>query len=148
MTIVAAERAAEYLGIEVKKTPLAWLEAVEKGLPVARLESFAKRIAPGNAQFKYHIVKKATYARRKEAKPARLSKEESEVLLRIAQVFAFAEDVWGGADQASLSCRPPTPSLKAKRLSTLRCAAKLGRVSSRISWAGSPTARPRDCANP
>jgi len=112
VTIVAAERAAEYLGIEVKKTPLAWVEAVEKGLPVARLESFAKRIAPGNAQFKYHIVKKATYARRKEAKPARLSKEESEVLLRIAQVFAFAEEVWGGADNAIAFLSTPHPLLE------------------------------------
>lgn len=115
MAIAAAERAAEYLGIETKGSPLAWVRAIQKGLPVAKLESFAKQVAPDDAQFKYSIVSKATFARRKDAKPARLSKEESERLMRIVQAFAFAEEVWGGRDDAVRFMSSPHALLDGER---------------------------------
>ncbi len=115
MAIAAADRAAEYLGIEIKSSPLAWVHAAEKGLPVAKLESFAKRVAPDDTQFKYSIVRKATFARRKEAKPARLSKEESERLMRIVRTFSFAEEVWGGLDNAARFMSSPHALLDGER---------------------------------
>jgi putative toxin-antitoxin system antitoxin component (TIGR02293 family) len=115
MAIAAAERAAEYLGIETKGSPLAWVHAAEKGLPVAKLESFAKRVAPDDTHFKYSIVSKATFARRKDAKPARLSKEESERLMRIVQTFSFAEEVWGGLDDAVRFMSSPHALLEGER---------------------------------
>jgi putative toxin-antitoxin system antitoxin component (TIGR02293 family) len=80
--------------------PMALLRRLRDGLPVRAIETLAKRIAPDDTAFKYRIVSKATLARRKEAKPQRLSSEESERLMRLAGVWAFAEEVWGGADAA------------------------------------------------
>ncbi len=115
MAIAAADRAAEYLGIETKNSPLAWVRAAERGLPVTKLESFAKRVAPDDTRFKYSIVSKATFARRKDAKPARLSKEESERLMRIVQTFSFAEEVWGDLDSAVRFMSSPHALLEGQR---------------------------------
>jgi len=100
MSRTASEKAAESLGVELASSPMAWVRAVEKGFPVSRLERFAREAAPNDSTFKYRIVSKATLARRKESKRARLSKEESERLTRIAKVFALAEEVWGTPENA------------------------------------------------
>ncbi len=69
---------------------------VQQGLPVRSVEELSRWIAPGNALFKYQLVSKPTLARRKAAKPFRLSKEESERIVRLSAVWNFALEVWKG----------------------------------------------------
>ena len=96
---------------------LAWLEAspsrtaptmasvhqVSHGLPLSAAERLSLAIAPRDGAFKYRFVSKATYSRRKAKRPgseALLSKDEGERVVRVARIWAFASDVWGGADGA------------------------------------------------
>lgn len=104
---VVEDKAAKVLGIEASGGPMAWVHAAEKGLPVSKLDVVAKTLAPENSGFKFQIVSKATYARRQKAKPARLSRDESERLMRIVQVLAFAEQVWGGSEAALRFLKAP-----------------------------------------
>jgi putative toxin-antitoxin system antitoxin component (TIGR02293 family) len=76
--------------------PMGVVERVRTGLPIDSVERLCRRIAPGDANFKYRIVSKASLARRKEAAMPRLSAGESEKLARLATVWTFAETVWGG----------------------------------------------------
>jgi putative toxin-antitoxin system antitoxin component (TIGR02293 family) len=71
---------------------VALITRIENGLPIAALDRVARLLAPGDAQFKYRLVPKATYERRKIAH--RLSAEESARLARVARVWAVALDVW------------------------------------------------------
>lgn len=80
--------------------PMSLVDQIADGLPVRVLESLSRRIAPRDAGFKYQLVAKATLARRKEARPPRLSADESERLVRLANVWGMAERVWGGAEAA------------------------------------------------
>lgn len=71
---------------------------IEDGLPTTALERLAVVIAPGDAQFKYRLVPRATYGRRKDSKV--LTAEEGTRLARLARVWSFTLDVWGGEDEA------------------------------------------------
>jgi len=71
---------------------------IEDGLPIAALERVAGIVAPGDAQFKYRLVPRATYGRRKDTKV--LSAEEGTRLARLARVWSLALDVWGDETEA------------------------------------------------
>ena len=72
---------------------------VEKGLPLAALDRLVHAIAPDDSGFAYRIVPRATLARRR-AQGARLTPEESARVARLAEVWAFAKDVWKDGDAA------------------------------------------------
>lgn len=74
-------------------------QAVAEGLPVSALERLADRIAPDDAGLKHRLVPKATYARRKGAQQ-RLTPEESERVVRLARVWAFALHAFGKDEKA------------------------------------------------
>jgi putative toxin-antitoxin system antitoxin component (TIGR02293 family) len=80
----ARERAA--------RSPVALITRIEDGLPTTALDRVARVLAPEETQFKYRLVPKATYERRKAAH--RLSSAESARLARVARVWAVALDVW------------------------------------------------------
>ena len=65
------------------QSPVALITRIENGLPIAALDRVARLLAPGDAQFKYRLVPKATYERRKAAH--RLSADESARLARVAE---------------------------------------------------------------
>ena len=67
-------------------------------MPVRAVDKVADLLAPGDAQFKYRLVPKATLDRRKTTK--RLSPEEGARLARLAKVWSAARDVWGGDEEA------------------------------------------------
>ena len=71
---------------------------IERGLPVRAVDRVAHLLAPGDAQFKYRLVPKATLERRKTTK--RLSPEEGARMARLAKVWSAARDVWGGDEEA------------------------------------------------
>lgn len=74
------------------------ISRIESGLPVKTLDRLALKLAPGDAQFKYRLVPKATFERRKLAH--RLSTEEGTRVARLARVWALALDVWKSDDEA------------------------------------------------
>lgn len=79
-------------------TPLALVARIENGLPVSAVERVSKLLAPGDSHFKYRIVPKATYERRKNRR--HLSPDEGMLLARMARVWSMAVDVWGQDDEA------------------------------------------------
>lgn len=92
---------AEILGLPGRRarlSPMDLVARIEDGLPTTALERLAVVIAPGDAQFKYRLVPRATYGRRKDSKV--LTAEEGTRLARLARVWSFTLDVWGGEDEA------------------------------------------------
>lgn len=82
------------LGIhgEGASSPYGLISRIEGGLPVHSVERIAQLLAPHDAQFKYRLLPKATYERRKASR--RLSFDEGTRLARIARIWALALDVW------------------------------------------------------
>ncbi len=82
----------------IGQSPLGLVKSIENGLPLQALQRVSDLIAPADAQFKYLIVPKATYERRKTQR--RLSKMEGALVSRLARVWGFAVEVWGSEEQA------------------------------------------------
>ena len=92
---------AEVLGLSEKegasRSPFGLISRIEDGLPVGALDRVARLLAPQDAQFKYRLIPKATYDRRKSSH--RLSSEEGTRLARLARVWGVALDVWQNGDE-------------------------------------------------
>ncbi len=86
-------------GKRAAMAPLDVMALVERGLPVAALERLAKSVAPAESGFKYRLVKKTTLDRRQKA-TKRLTRQESDQLVRLAKIWALATDVWGNEEAA------------------------------------------------
>ena len=77
------------------------------------LDRVARLLAPGDTQFKYRLVPKATYERRKAAH--RLSADESARLARVARVWAVALDVWKTEEATRTFLFRPHPMIEDRR---------------------------------
>lgn len=91
----------DVLGLPSKlapKSPMGLVARIEDGLPIVALDRVAKLVAPNDTQFKYLLVPRATYERRKGGKV--LSAEEGTRLTRLARVWSLALDVWGEEEEA------------------------------------------------
>jgi putative toxin-antitoxin system antitoxin component (TIGR02293 family) len=78
-------------------TTIGFIDDVSRGLPLSAVDTLSHEIAPDDATFKYSLLPKATYNRRRVGggqKAARLSKDEGERLVRLARIWAFANEVW------------------------------------------------------
>lgn len=107
---------ADVLGLPnkfVSGSPIALVARIEDGLPLGALNRVAAMVAPGDAQFKYRLVPRATYERRKSKKV--LSAEEGTRLTRLARVWGAALDVWGDEDEARDFLFRPHAMLEDKR---------------------------------
>jgi putative toxin-antitoxin system antitoxin component (TIGR02293 family) len=93
---------ARVLGVAVADHPFTsdvdYLTLLARGLPVRTLDRIAAEVAPSDLHFKYRIVPKASYARRKKTR--RLSAAQSVMVSRIASVWAQAVRIWKTADAA------------------------------------------------
>ena len=109
---------ADVLGLPSKGTgrgsPFALISRIEDGLPIGALERVTELLAPGDAQFKYRLVPKATYERRKKA-AHRLSSEEGMRLARVARAWSLARDVWQSEEAAREFLFRPHPMIEDKR---------------------------------
>jgi putative toxin-antitoxin system antitoxin component (TIGR02293 family) len=116
-TMLAFANVADVLGLPPKErtahSPFLLITRIEGGLPVAALDRVARLLAPGDAQFKYRFVPKATYVRRKVAH--KLSADESARLARVARVWALAREVWQAEDAARDFLFRPHPMIEDKR---------------------------------
>lgn len=96
---------AGVLGVPAPGGAFGLIARIEDGLPVKALDRLASKLAPGDTQFKYRLIPKATYERRKASH--RLSSDEGGRLARLARIWALAVDVWGGeADARDFLFRP------------------------------------------
>lgn len=88
------------LGVEATPEASAFelISQLERGLPVTALDRLSAALAPNDRAFKYRIVPRPTYMRRK--KHCRLSFGESARLARLARIWSFAKEVWGGEEEA------------------------------------------------
>jgi putative toxin-antitoxin system antitoxin component (TIGR02293 family) len=93
---------ANVLGVAREDRPLAspfeLIQKIEDGLPVSALDRVVAFVAPGDAGFKHRVIPKASLARRQHQK--RLTGAEGERVARIARIWAFAQEVWGEAEEA------------------------------------------------
>jgi putative toxin-antitoxin system antitoxin component (TIGR02293 family) len=105
-------------------TTMAYVTSVREGLPIEAADSLSAEISPGDSTFKYLFVPKATYARRKTS--TRLSASESEKLVRVGRVWAFASEVWGGADKARRFMTAPHMLLDGKTPLAITLESELG----------------------
>ena len=101
-TMLAFSGVADILGLPAKeiaaRSPFGLMSRIEDGLPIGALERVAHLLAPSDAQFKYRLIAKATYERRKTA--LRLSSDEGTRLARVARVWSLALDVWQTEEEA------------------------------------------------
>lgn len=110
-----AERVARVLGGRsvLRRDVHTWSDldrVVRAGLPRRSLQLVARRaVEPGASvsAFVYSVVPPATFKRR-----SRLSVDESERTERLARVIAFAERLWGDADEARGFLNRPHPLLE------------------------------------
>jgi putative toxin-antitoxin system antitoxin component (TIGR02293 family) len=102
------QNVAKVLGLSEKRSsisPIGLAAWIDDGLPIAALERVASLVAPGDAQFKYRLVPRATYGRRKDSKV--LSAEEGARIARLARIWSLAVDVWRDpADARDFLFRP------------------------------------------
>jgi putative toxin-antitoxin system antitoxin component (TIGR02293 family) len=115
--MLAFSNVADVLGLTSRQrlmaSPFALITRIEGGLPVAALDRVARFLAPDDTQFKYRLVPKATYERRKVAH--KLSADESARLARVARVWALALDIWQAEDAARGFLFRPHPMIEDKR---------------------------------
>jgi putative toxin-antitoxin system antitoxin component (TIGR02293 family) len=86
---------------------------IQKGLRVAALHKTVEHIFRDPAErrrFLYRVIPEGSYKRR--VKMGQLTREESERVVRLANVIALAEDVWGDADDARHFLLTPHPELE------------------------------------
>jgi putative toxin-antitoxin system antitoxin component (TIGR02293 family) len=102
VAVTSLFEAARFLQIPAKNRPLEsaleYLSYLDKGLPFRSIDRIAGAIAPEDTEFRYRIVPKATFARLKVKR--RLSKAQSELVTRLAEVWTDAMRVWKTEDGA------------------------------------------------
>ena len=79
--------------------PVDIMDRIEEGLPLKTLYSVSGQIAPGDKQFVFRIVPKASLARRKTGRKA-LTADQSNRLARLAGIWSLAMSIWRNADDA------------------------------------------------
>ena len=82
----------------VSERSVEFVDAIQHGLPVTAAQDIALHLAPGDPNFRYQIVPKATLARRKHS--ARLSPEEGERVVRLGRLWDRTLSIWKDADAA------------------------------------------------
>src|ERR1700688_4257730 len=118
------EERAKCLGVASPKTPIDFVATVARGLPLKCLLRVSDFLAPADSAFKYHVVPKASLARRKHGNN-RLSSSESAVVARLAGIWAQALKIWQDEDDARDFLNRPHQLLGGKRPLELAIAAEM-----------------------
>ncbi len=115
--MLAFGNVADVLGLPSKeqasRSPFGLISRIEGGLPIEALDRVAQLLAPDDTLFKYRLVPKATYERRKTSH--KLSSDEGAKLARLARVWALALDVWQAEADARDFLFRPHPMIEDKR---------------------------------
>ncbi|MDB5407981.1 MAG: hypothetical protein JWL84_2893 [Rhodospirillales bacterium] len=122
------EQVAGVLGLRLRPerptSPFEMIQRIQDGFPLSALERISVDVAPNDANFKYLIVPRATFGRRK--KLTRLTSDESDRVVRLAQVWVLAREVWGGDDEARAFLFRPHMMLEGKRPIDVAMATDMG----------------------
>ena len=94
----------------VGNSTMGFVLKVREGLPLKSLAQLSAHVAPDDSSFKYRIVKKATYARRKHTGEP-LSQLESEVVVRISRLWSFGLEIFDDEDATRTFFTLPHPML-------------------------------------
>jgi len=108
---------AHLLGIQRGKrvmTPMLLVDEVERGLPFTALTRVFEQVAPNEPNLRYVVVPRATYARKRN-EGARLSREQSDNVARVARVWMLALEVWKTPEAARLFLLRPHAMLENRR---------------------------------
>lgn len=92
---------ADVLGLPMKqasRSSIGLISRIDDGLPTEAVERIAKLLAPADAAFKYRLIPRATYERRKATRI--LSAEEGTLLARLARIWGLAVEVWQDEEEA------------------------------------------------
>jgi putative toxin-antitoxin system antitoxin component (TIGR02293 family) len=114
--MLGVEKTIDWLGLGASQKSRAILdldEAVQKGLPIETVERISRALAPGDVAFKYRLVTKTTWNRRRH-KHERLSPEESARVERLARVWTFGLEVWQSEEDARRFFSTPHPLLNGR----------------------------------
>lgn len=106
---------AEILGLG-RRAPISKYDLAlrfARGLPVSTLDRLCRAIAPEDNSFPTELIPRATLKRRRTRKV--LSPEESELVGRLAQVWAMALDVYRDEEKARRFLNEPHALLHGKR---------------------------------
>lgn len=95
-------------------SPIHLIGMIEAGLPISALDRLSESIAPADTKFKYRIVSRATLARRRKPGQERLLGDEGDRVVRLAGIWALAQEVWGGDDRARAFLFRPHPLLEGR----------------------------------
>lgn len=111
-----AARIVDILGIKRKGaiTSMTLVDAVEQGLPFRALSHVFDQVAPDEPGLRYQVVPRATFAR-KEAQGARLTREQSDQVTRLARVWDLALEVWKDPQGARAFLLKPHPLLEGRK---------------------------------
>jgi putative toxin-antitoxin system antitoxin component (TIGR02293 family) len=93
----------------VVRTGLDLVREIRKGLPAAAVEKFVQAGRLSNAEVDRIVLPRKTLAHRKAI--GRLTADQSDRLMRVARVIAFAEDTFGDEKKAYAWLRRPTSVL-------------------------------------
>jgi len=137
VTAAALERTLGGLGRSSNRSAddLRLAQAVRDGLPFAALERLiATKVVDEREVEAYFIPRRTLYARRNKAT---LSREQSDIVVRLARIQAIADEVFGRRDEAhawlreangALGGQPPLPLLDTEEGGRL-VEAVLGRIA-------------------
>lgn len=107
-------------------SPIHLIQLIEEGLPLSALERLASFVSPEDVNFKYRIVPRATLARRRKPGQEKLLVDEGDRVVRLARVWALAEEVWGGEVDARAFFSRSHPLLEGRRPIDVVLASELG----------------------
>jgi putative toxin-antitoxin system antitoxin component (TIGR02293 family) len=115
------------LGLRTRgRSPLAIVEKVEEGLPISSLERLVKRLAPGDAQFIYRFIPRATFTRRKAKHGAKLTLDEGNRVTAVAKVWDFAVEIYRNEERARAFMHRPHPLLEGRKPIDVAVATSVG----------------------
>lgn len=104
---------SEVLGLPGGHSDLDWAMLLSEGLPTSSFERLCAAIAPEDKAFAYKLVPRSTLIRRR--RESRLTPEESERVQRIAEIWAFAVEVFGDEAKARRFLMRGHPLLRGER---------------------------------
>lgn len=91
---------ANVLGLKQKiVTDLDLDRAIKRGFPVSTVDNVRKWIAPKDPSFAFKIIPRATLARYRGSQRL-LSSKQSDLVARLARIWAAARSVWKSEDAA------------------------------------------------
>jgi putative toxin-antitoxin system antitoxin component (TIGR02293 family) len=109
----ALSRIYYLLGLPPVRTDLEFLRLVESGLPVGSVTAVASNLETANlgAGVIAGLVAPRRTLERRRKENQRLTRDESDRLVRVARVVALANDVFASMEKAASWLRTPRPGL-------------------------------------